>query len=184
MICKLTPIMIALSLPSWGQTATAAPDARHQELTGLAGEWQVEMTLWHNPAEPPLQVDGSAVLSAVLDGRFLRSELDAEIQGNPFHGIGHLGFDRLKDTYVADWMDTTSTSLIHLTGNLDAKGRTIVLRGELTDPVTHLPLTARVEWYIYDPAKFTVTWFIEYRDGRELKALELHYSRPVEMTVE
>ncbi len=160
---------------SWQETAR--PDQRHHDLTELAGQWRADLTLWTNPALPATEASGNAKIESLLGGRFIEIEMDAVINTVEFRSILILGFDSLREVYSASVMDTTSTSQNHFTGQLNKTGRTIVLRGEVMDPLTALPLKVRIEFYIFDKNKFETTTFLELATGQELKAVHVDYAR-------
>ncbi|MCB1043597.1 MAG: DUF1579 family protein [Acidobacteria bacterium] len=165
--------------PDWKNHAL--PDQRHRDLMVLSGDWDVTLSIWSDPTAAPIESPGHASLTSILDGRVLAIDMHAQLSQQAFHGLGQMGYDKLRDAYYFWWVNSTSTTPLFLTGEYDGEGRILILRGETFDPTTKTPIQVRMEVYIFDATKFTSTTYLELRDGRQLKAIEFNYTRPANL---
>ncbi|HRQ74064.1 MAG TPA: DUF1579 domain-containing protein [Phycisphaerales bacterium] len=114
------------------------PGKPHEQLAQLAGTWKAEAKFWMGP-EPTVE-QGRCVYEVVLGGRFLRSHYTMSFMGEPFEGIGFLGYDNLKREYVSVWFDTMSTGAWIQTGHADEAGTTITIEGVAESPMGESPM--------------------------------------------
>ena len=49
--------------------------------------------------------------------------------GKAYHGIGYLGYDRLKGIFEHTWLHDDSTRMYYSSGRYDTEQRTITLHG-------------------------------------------------------
>src|SRR5689334_14429016 len=71
----------------------ATPGAPHRLLARMAGSWNARIKSWVEPDLPPTESVGTCEQKMVLEGRFLQQEFSSEMMGNPFNGIGFMGYD-------------------------------------------------------------------------------------------
>ena len=116
----------------WKKAAT--PGAPHKLLASRAGSWTAKTRFWMTPGEPPMESTGTCERKMILGGRFLREEINSEMMGTPFHGIGVTGYDNHAGKYVMDWIDSMGTGIYRFEGTASADGKTITLEGRFDDP--------------------------------------------------
>ena len=117
----------------WRKLAT--PGAPHKLLAGRVGTWDAKTRNWLTPAGPPVESTGTSERKMILGGRFLREDFKGEMFGNPFTGIGMMGYDNHLKKYVMSWMDSMSTSLHTFEGMASPDGKTIVMEGRFDNPM-------------------------------------------------
>src|SRR3546814_1625399 len=61
--------------------------------------------MWMDPSAPPMVETGKSVDTAVLGGRQIRTQFSSRFMGQPFNGIGFMGYDNVRGKYVASWFD-------------------------------------------------------------------------------
>jgi uncharacterized protein DUF1579 len=97
--------------------------------------------------------------------------------GQPFQGIGTMGYDNLKKKYVASWTDSMSTGIFLVEGTHDAATKTCTLAGEGPDMFSNKYSKFRMVEKTVDPDHFTVTMFSTGPDGKEFQSMEMSYTR-------
>ena len=164
----------AAMMEAWQKTAV--PGEEHGRLEHFVGEWDVTGTFWTDPAAPPTKSTGTNVGESLLGGRWIREAYRGEFMGQPFHGIGELGYDNVAKKYVSVWRDDMSTGLMTERGTYDAEKKQYVFRGVSKDPFGE-PLYTRSVVKIDGPDRHTVTaWHGSSKDVMP-KAMELVYTR-------
>lgn len=109
-------------LPWPGVLEPAALQPEHRALAQLVGEWRVEIA---SPTAPSGMLrpggSGTAQLSSIHGGRFLRLELGLDFGAGPVQLTGHVGFDHEIGLWQALWFSdqVTGMSLLEGTGGLD-----------------------------------------------------------------
>lgn len=146
----------------------ATPGKPHEQLAQLAGAWKAEAKFWMGGPEPTVE-HGRCEYDVVLGGRFLRSHYKMTFMGEPFEGIGFLGYDNLKREYVSVWFDTMRTAAWIQTGQADEAGTTITIEGVAESPMGESPMRN--------------VWKIESKDRHVLEFLEPDPQNPGEWHV-
>ncbi len=157
--------------------AMGTPGAAHQMLAKMEGTWETTVKMWMDPAAPPEETKGSSVNTMVLGGRWLQQEYSGSMMGQPFHGVGFTGYDNYKQQYIGTWMDTASTSVMTMTGTMDAAGKVLTCKGTMDDCVTGAVVQMREVLTIVDDNHHTMEMWAAGPDGKEFKNMEISYSR-------
>jgi hypothetical protein len=152
------------------------PGEPHKLLASLAGSWTTKTKEWMEPGKPPMESTGSADMKMLLDGRFLQQELTGDMMGQPYNGIGTLGYDNLRKRYVTTWMDSMGTGIFAMEGTASADGKTITLKGQHAIPGGG-HMTHRAVWKIVDSNTQTFDMYGAYGHGEETKMMEITYTR-------
>jgi Protein of unknown function (DUF1579) len=105
------------------------PQAEHQWLDQLVGEWSSEVE-YRMGEEPPSKVKGSEVVRS-LGGLWMIAEGESEMpDGDTGKTLMTLGFDPQRDQYVGTFIGTMMTNLWIYHGSLDATGKVLILNTE------------------------------------------------------
>lgn len=120
-------------------------------------------------------MSGSCKTNWILDGRFLRQEVVG--QGMPFHGVGVIGYDNHAKKYVAAWIDTMSTGISTMSGEMDAAGKVLTFKYEDYDPVFGQKVKMREVFNITGADTNTMEFYKTPPGGKEMKAGEIAYKR-------
>ena len=154
----------------------ATPGEPHKLFTSLAGSWTTKTKEWMEPGKPPTESTGTAEMKMLLDGRFLQQEFTGNMMGQPFSGIGIDGYDNLRKRYVTTWIDTWGTGIFQMEGTASADGKTITLKGSHPEPGGG-KMAHRAVWKIADGNTQTFDMYGAHHGGKEMKVLEITYSR-------
>ncbi|MDX2252111.1 MAG: DUF1579 domain-containing protein [Nitrospira sp.] len=158
----------------WKQAAT--PGEPHKLFASLAGSWTTTTKEWMEPGKPPTESTGTAEMKMLLDGRFLYQEFTGNMMGRPFSGIGIDAYDNMTKKYVTAWMDTMGTGIFMMEGTASTDGKTITLRGSHPEPGGG-KMSHRAVWKIVDHNTQTFDMYGTHHGGKEMKVLEITYSR-------
>ena len=154
----------------------ATPGEPHKLFASLAGSWTTKTKEWMEPGKPPTESTGTAEMKMLLDGRFLQQEFTSQMMGQPFSGIGIDGYDNLRKRYVTTWIDTMGTGIFQMEGTASADGKTITLKGRHDEP-SGGHMTHRAVWKIIDSNTQTFDMYGTHQGGKEMKMLEIAYTR-------
>jgi len=154
----------------------ATPGEPHKLFATLAGSWTTTTKEWMEPGKPPTESTGTAEMKMLLDGRFLYQEYTSQMMGQPFSGIGIDGYDNLRKRYVTAWIDTMGTGIFLMEGTASADGKTITLKGQHDEPGGG-HMTHRAVWKILDGNTQTFDMYGTHKHGKEMKMLEIVYTR-------
>jgi hypothetical protein len=154
----------------------ATPGEPHKQLASLAGSWTTQTKEWMEPGKPPTESAGTCDFKMLLDGRFLQQEFTSEMMGQPFSGVGISAYDNLRKRYVTAWIDTMGTGIFMMEGTASADGKTITLRGQHDEPGGG-HMMHRAVWKIVDGNTQTFDMYGTHKHGKEMKMLEIAYTR-------
>ncbi len=152
------------------------PGEPHKQLASLAGSWTTKTKEWMEPGKPPMESTGVAEMKMLLDGRFLQQELTGDMMGQPYSGIGITAYDNLRKRYVSTWIDSMGTGIFTMEGTANTDGKTITLKGNHDEPGGG-HMTHRAVWKIVDSNTQTFDMYGTHRRGKEMKMLEITYTR-------
>jgi Protein of unknown function (DUF1579) len=155
--------------------------AEHRQLDYFVGKWTSKTTMWSAPGAPPETSDGNATVSKVWDGRYLEFRQEGTMMGQPFSGMGHMGYDNLKGKYFTTWMDSMSTGVWYSLGHYDAKTKSYTYKGEMDDPLANpkaklKTIPVKIIDRVIDQDHYAFEWY-ETRGGKERKTMQIDYSR-------
>jgi hypothetical protein len=105
------------------------PGPIHARLAKLAGEYTTENTFRVNPDDKPVKTAGTATITSVLGGRFLREEGSGTFMGRPNATLKLYGYNDAAGHYESTWVYTGSTGMMALVGTSPDDGKTIEWTG-------------------------------------------------------
>jgi hypothetical protein len=158
----------------WKQAAT--PGEPHKLFASLVGSWTTSTKEWMEPGKPPTESTGTAEMKMLLDGRFLYQEYNSQMMGQPFSGIGIDGYDNMTNKYVTAWIDTMGTGIFIMEGTASVDSKTITLKGSHPEPGGG-KMSHRAVWKIIDQNNQTFDMYGTHHGQKEMKVLEITYSR-------
>lgn len=154
------------------------PNENHQVLNPIAGEWNQTTSMWMVPNAPAQISSGTMSAEWILGGRFLKQDFKGEAMGQPFEGLGLLGYDNVKKEYTSVWTDNISTGVVVSTGQYNPAAKTISESGLASCPMTgEAHKQFRGEWTIVDNDHLTYDMYTKGPDGVEFKTLQISYTR-------
>jgi hypothetical protein len=164
------------SQEAWAQATQ--PGVAHERLERLTGKWQTVMKQWRGPGEPTVSY-GIATYQTILRGRFVEEQLRMEMAGMPVEIRSLIGYDNIKQKYVASWASNMETHLINMEGVYDEAENTVTYTGRLVLPTGEELAVRSVEREIDDDTRITETYLTMPGD-EERKNTEMTYTRVAE----
>lgn len=158
--------------------AYATPGPQHAKLKELVGKYEYTSTMWESPKAKPEKSKGTSNMEMVYD-RFLKQEFKGQAMGQPFEGMGFVGYDNVKQKYTSTWFDSMGTGMYTSTGTFDESAKAIKETGEGSCPMSDSKTRSfRSEWKLKDKNNMTFTmWTPDMKTGKEFKQLEIKYKR-------
>jgi hypothetical protein len=166
--------------------ALAKPGENHKLLADMVGTWDFKVKFWMNPDSeaPPSESAGQSVTRAVMGGRYFISEVtgkmqmpgpDGKMTDADFSGMGVDGYDNAKKLYVSSWIDNMGTGIMNSEGTFDAATKTLTYNSEY-EPMPGMKTKVRMAVNMPDKDHHTMQFF-ENRGGKEVKTMEISYTR-------
>lgn len=153
------------------------PGPEHKLLEPLVGTWAAKSKMWMDPTQAPVLSEGTLVRKSVLGGRFVQEEFDGKMMGQPFQGIGTVGYDRAKQKFVATWIDSVSTALPISYGTYDAATKTFTYKSDETCPITNKPVKMRDTLKLVSENEQVMEMYRQMGDEKETKMMEITFTR-------
>jgi hypothetical protein len=164
----------------------AKPGENHKLLESLAGSWNYTLKSWMSPdaKAPPIETSGKAVSKSVLGGRYVHSEVNGKMQmpgadgkmmDMDFKGMGIDAYDNAKKKFVSAWVDNMGTGIMISEGSYDPDTKTLTYTAEY-EAMPGMKTKVREVLKITDNDHHTLE-FYEDRGGKEVKTLEITYTR-------
>jgi hypothetical protein len=168
---QATPDDMQQMMEQW--MAMGQPGEHHAKLTKSVGEWSVSSEFQGMaPGEPPMKSTGRMVAKPILGGRFVHSEFHLdELMGQPFDGVGIMGYDNAKQQMVSVWLDSMTTGIIQMTGSTSEDG-TVTMEG-MSGMGT--PMKIETTWDGKD--SFTDHFYDQMPDGSWVNTGNITYTR-------
>ncbi|MBY0385442.1 DUF1579 domain-containing protein [bacterium] len=162
--------------PEWMKYTV--PGEGHKALNDMVGNWKYTSKWWMASGAKPETSEGTATNKWALDGRFVQQDVKGTAMGQPFMGIGFTGYDSFKKTYQSVWMDNMSTAMMVVSGNHDAKSKTLHETGVMSSPMDNMKDKAfRNETKFKNKNAYVFSMYTKDAAGKEFKMLEMEYTR-------
>jgi len=156
--------------------APPQPTAEHQRLAEHVGVWNVDCTFYMDPSQPPMETKGKDTVT--MFGPFwTEAVFESEMFGAPFKGRATLGYDPEAKHYVSTWIDSMSPTFFHFTGNYDASGKVLEMRGEAYDCMMKRLTRYRTREENRSRNERVFEMFMTMPDGSEVQMFTHHYRR-------
>lgn len=152
------------------------PGAAHAALAAMQGSYDLSITSWEAPGQPPVTEKGSATRKMMLDGRVMVEDMHSSMHGQPFNGHGMYGYDNVSGKHWSTWNDSMSTGVMVSEGSCDTKGA-CTFNGSWNDPITKGRTNARMTSRWTNPRTEIFEMFGPGTDGKEMKMMEITYTR-------
>ena len=161
------------SAPSPEMLARMNPGPMHQKLQPLAGEWQIAGKWRMTPEEDWQEFTATMTRKWIMDGRFLQEDVKSEFMGQPFAGMGLIGYDNVREEYTSAWVENMSTGIMVSTGSIGKDG-VLSFEGEYSNSMTGekncwAKSTTRME----TPTKHIYSGFAKDASGKEFQNMEM-----------
>jgi hypothetical protein len=157
-----------------------ATSAEHIDLAKtMVGSWNTETSVFV-PGQAPIVAKGTAKFDPVMGIRFIRQTCQTEVMGKKVNGEGLIGYNTATKEYECTWIDGTATGITNMTGKKDAKGD-IVFTGQTDSMATGQKATSKLVLHRESKDKMTYTSYEAGSDGKEVKTIEVAYTRATPM---
>jgi uncharacterized protein DUF1579 len=162
----------------------AKPGEQHKRMQERVGSWSYVTKYWMSPEAPPNESTGSAVIRSVMDGRYFISEHsgkmqmpgpDGKMMDMEFKGMGIEGYDNAKKKIVSSWIDNMGTGIMSSEGTYDSATKTVTAYAEY-EMAPGMKTKMRMVSKTIDKDHNTLEFF-EDRGGKEVKTMEISYTR-------
>lgn len=138
------------------------PGEEHKRLESLAGTWDIEVKMWHQPGAEPMVFKGKGTSKMILGGRFLESRSTSGQGEMATEALTILGYDKRHKKYTSVSYDTWGTYYVMATGEYDEKSKSIVMSGEDFDPI--MKFTQKWDFVLTSTDKDKYTWAVIFKD--------------------
>jgi hypothetical protein len=162
-------------MEAWMKYATPGPE--HKRLDDLAGTFTCTVKSWMEPGQPPVESTATSESKWILGGRYLVQDVTGTFAGMPFYGHGLNGYDNAQKKYIGVWVDSFGTGVSQSVGTADASGKVITYIREDFDPLTGQRGKSKDVVRIVDKDHHEMDMFKILPDGKEVKVMELRYTR-------
>lgn len=158
--------------------AMTSPNEAHKVLEPMVGKWNFKGKMFSAPGVVAEEMTGTEEAALVYGGRFLKQEIKSTWMGQPFEGLGYVGYDVIRGEYVSVWLDSAATGIMKASGQYDAASQTLKLSGTNSCPMTgEKDRAGRSEVKINDNNNHTYSSYGTGPDGKEYLVMELVYTR-------
>ncbi len=158
----------------------------HKLLAGMAGTWTYTVKMWMNPdpKATPTSSTGSAVIKAIMDGRYFVGDFtgkmqmpgaDGKMKDMQFKGMSTDGYDNVKQKFVSTWCDNMGTGIMMSEGAYDPATKTFAYTGEY-EGMPGMKSKVRMTVKIVDANHHNFEYY-EDRGAGEAKTMEINYTR-------
>ena len=153
------------------------PGEPQKKLGFLVGTYDVKIRTWIDPSKPPIESPATSVATWVLGNRYVQQMLAGYVMGEPWSGIGYVGFDNTTKKYVMTYMDSDSTGMEWYTGTMDAAGNHAKMTGTTHDDVTGKPQSVELRLSVAANGDHVTEVWQGDVNGQLAKVMELQYVR-------
>ncbi len=165
------------AMAKWQEACT--PGRQHKALNKFVGRWKKFMyTRWFPGEEAKTHGPGEAVVTSIHAGRYIQLDEKMEMMGQPYDGLGFIGYDNFKGKYSLYWCDSLGTAASFSYGVESDGGNTLVFHGVMDEPMTgerDKPIRLVYRWLNDNERAFEI-WDLLGTD-REFKPIEITYTR-------
>jgi hypothetical protein len=163
-------------MAQWQQAAS--PNENHQRLEPLVGSWKHTVKWRMSPDAPAEESQGTNESRWILGNRFVYQEVKGTSMGQPFEGIGIIGYDNVRGEYTAVWLDNMMTGIVKSVAQFDAAEGALMENGTVACPMTGEKDKAfRAVLKFVDDDHHTYEMYTKDKDGNEFLSMEIAYER-------
>ena len=152
----------------------STPGEHHKALGKTVGTWKAASSFMMDPSAPPMESEGVMETKWILDGRFTHSVLKMDFMGEAFEGHAIAGYDKAHSMYTSTWVDSMSTHITMMKGNMD-EGGALVMKGMSTTPMGDNPMKIVSTWL--DEDTLQDKFYDKMPDGTWMNSGSITYTR-------
>ncbi len=156
----------------------------HKMLADLVGTWSYTVKMYMDPTSKPTESTGTAVRTAVMDGRYVTGDYsgkfkmpgaDGKMMEMAFKGMSMDGYDNVKKKFVSGWVDNMGTGILLIEGTYDAATKTFTYTGDY-EMMPGMKSKVREVIKMPDTSHMSMEYY-EDRGQGETKSMEINYTR-------
>ena len=152
----------------------STPVAEHAELKKMVGNWEINMKCWQDPSQPPEETTGTSKIEMIFGDRQLVEHFSGSMMGQPYEGMGIMGFNTSTGEYEHVWMDGMNTGKMWSHGKKAADG-TLTMMGESHCAMG--PMTCRMVMKDISADAHHFEMYCTMAGMPEMKMMEMDYKR-------
>ncbi|MFT5286380.1 MAG: hypothetical protein ACI8TQ_002548, partial [Planctomycetota bacterium] len=153
-----------------------APGPEHELLATMAGEWNAKSKMSMSPDAPATETDSTSSNKMILGGRYLQCDYQGLFMGQPYHGMGLIGFDNTTQQYQLIWIDNSGTTMTNpLAGTYDESTKQLTVSGSTDNPM-YGTMTMREVFTLHGPDSHSFEMFMDMGAG-ETSSMTIDYTR-------
>jgi Protein of unknown function (DUF1579) len=172
---KPAPMDEQAMMEAWKKAAT--PGEMHKKLDDMVGTFDASVRMWMDPTKPPEDSTAVSVNKWVLGNRYVETNHEGTMMGEPFNGIGYTGYDNVQKKYVGTWMDSAGTGIMNSTCALAADGKSMTCKASFWDAMTGKPNAMEMKTSWTDHDHHAMEMWGAGPDGKKYKMMEITYTR-------
>jgi Protein of unknown function (DUF1579) len=159
--------------------AAGTPGKEHAHLVEGAGKWKAECKMWMAPDAEPLQSTGTSTVTPIMDGRYVKVEMEGEMPGmGPYRGLGIYGYDNQAKEFVSIWVDNHNTGIMQGKGKLSEDGKKLSWTYKAHCPIAEKMVSIRdIETITGPNTRKLESWAEHPKTGKEFKMMEIALTR-------
>ena len=171
------PVDSATMMKNWLEYST--PGEIHKMIASWNGNWDGEVSMWHDPASPPQVSKSTSVNKMVMGGRYQVTNHTGTMMDMPFEGMAILAYDNARKEFISTWIDNVGTGVMTLKGTWDDATKSINLKGTCVDPSAGdgREMAVREVMKATDDNHQVMEMYGQGPDGKEFKMMEIKYTR-------
>jgi hypothetical protein len=177
-ILKAAAVAVLLAVPvaSYAQAPMPKPGPEHEFLKKDVGTWDAKVEMYTSPGAAPTVSEGTETISMV--GPFWQvARFESQMMGEPFHGLGTLGYDPTQKKFVGTWIDSMTPGLSLAEGTYDSGTKTFTGTMEIRDMNDKtVKVRETTEWKDANTRVFTM-YGPKGADGKEPVNMRISYKR-------
>lgn len=157
--------------------AANALGPNHKILEELVGAWDLDISLWSDPSNPPQKHTGYEVVEPIFAGRFVRSKSTLQINHQTHISETTLGFDNFREAFLSFSIESDSNQIIHSRGTLRPDGKNLDFMAVTTDAVSRIQYRIVSQISLINKNKRTLTVWEIFPTGEKVKTMFIVYNR-------
>jgi len=156
---------------------TAEQALQNEALQSLVGSWEGTCRTWFEPGKLADESKISGTIRPILDGRFIRHEYEATIQGRPRHGEELIARNAITKRFQVSWVDDFHMNYAIMFSEGEATENGFAVIGHYDAAADAPPWGWKTVFEVIDADHLTITAYNITPHGQEAMAVETTYRR-------
>lgn len=161
-------------MQKWMEYAT--PNENHKVLEQLVGSWDHTVSWKMAPDAKPEESKGTSDIEMIMGGRYLQHKVQGTFMGQPFEGMGFIGYDNAKKHYDMIWFDNMGTGMMKAFANYYPNRKMFVEYGKYIDPIWGKRVFRGI-MKLNSNDNFGYEMYVTGPGGEEFQMMEIIYTR-------